>query len=159
MSINQEFITLKDILSELVGGEIVEIDSALHQCVTNKMEQRKGAMTTTVSKKNKASNRSNIRQRDNIADRFRGEIINRDGNYVVEDPGFGRNVIFHQGNNYGFMRWLLAAMVANTLPWMISESGFSIERVLFLCRSLSNQYVFRVAIYTLCIVLEMLDRI
>ena len=48
MSTDQELITLDDILSEPVGGEKVEIDSALHQCVTDKIEQRRGAMTTVV---------------------------------------------------------------------------------------------------------------
>ena len=104
MSTDQELITLDDILSEPVGGENVEIDSALHQCVTDKMEQRRGAMTTAVWKKSKAGDGSTIRQGDNIADGFRCEIINRDGNYVVVDSELGKNVVFHQGNNYGITR-------------------------------------------------------
>ena len=58
-------------------------------------------MTTAVWKKSKAGDGSSIRQGDKIADGFRGEIINRDGNYVVEDSELGKNVVFHQGNSYG----------------------------------------------------------
>ena len=104
MSTDQKLITLDDILSESVGGEKVEIDSALHQCVMDKIEQRRGAMTTVVWKKSKAGDGSNIRQGDNIADGFCGEIINRDGNYVVEDSELGRNIVFHRDNNYDTTR-------------------------------------------------------
>ena len=30
-----------------------------------------------------------------------GEVPNREGNYVVEDPELGKNVIFYQGHSYG----------------------------------------------------------
>ena len=104
MSADQELKTLDDILSEPVGDENVEIDSALHQCIADKMEQRREAITKAIWKKSKAGDGSNIRQGDNIINGFCGEINNRDSNYVVEDSELGKSVIFHQGNNYGITR-------------------------------------------------------
>ena len=104
MSTDQELVTLDNILNEPIGDENVETDNVLHQCVTDKIEQQRGAMTTAVWKKSKAGDGSNVRQGENVADGFCGEIINRNGNYVVEDSELGKNVAFHQGNNYGITR-------------------------------------------------------
>ena len=104
MSTDQELLTLDDILSESVGNEDVEVDNVLQRCIAEKIDQRRGAMTTAMWKRSKAGDSSSIRQGDNIAEGFSGETLTREGNYVVEDSEFGKNVVFHQGNNYGITR-------------------------------------------------------
>ena len=103
MESDQDLVALDDILSEPIGDENVDIDDTLHKCVTDKIEERKGAMSTVAEWKNsKAGDGSKVRQGNNIAIDYRGTILDGENKYLVEDSELGKNVVFHQGNNYGY---------------------------------------------------------
>ena len=101
MDSDQNLVVLDDVLCDPIGDENAEIDDMLHKCVAETIERRKGAVTTAVWKRSRAGNGSKIRQGDNISSNYQGEIVDREGNYVVEDSELGKNVDFHQGHNYG----------------------------------------------------------
>ena len=98
---DQDLVVLDNVLRGPNGDEEIEIDNILQQCVTYKIEQRKKSMTTATWKGSKAGDNSNIRQGDNVASDYPGQIKDGNAKYVVEDSNFGDNVHFHQGHNYG----------------------------------------------------------
>ena len=102
---DQNLIVLDNVLRDPVGEEKTSIDDVLHACISNRIEQRKGTMTIATWKRSKVGDGSNIRQGNNIASDYQGQMLDRDGNYVVDNSEFGRNVVFHQGHNYGISPW------------------------------------------------------
>ena len=101
MNSDRSLAVLDDVLHEPTGDENIEIDGLLSKCVSQKIEWRKGSMTTATWKRNKIGDDSTIRQGDHVASNCQGEILDRQGNYTAEDSEFGKNVKFHQGHRYG----------------------------------------------------------
>jgi Prion-inhibition and propagation len=98
---DQNVAVLDDVLHEPIGENSTNIDDLLQEQVTETIRQRRGTMTTAVWKRSKVGDGSNVRQGNNVASDYRGEIPDQEGKYVVEDSELGKNVVFHQGNNYG----------------------------------------------------------
>ena len=98
---DQNLVVLDNVLREPVGEGEADIDTVLHKCVVETIDQRKGAMTTATWKKSKAGDGSRIHQGDFVANDYRGQVFDREGNYLVDESEFGKNVVFHQGHCYG----------------------------------------------------------
>lgn len=98
---DKSLVLLDNVLSELVGDDKILLENLLHKTLTKTIEERKSTMTMAEWKRSKAGEGSQIRQGDNIASDYRGQILDREGKYVVEDSEFGKNVVFHQGHSYG----------------------------------------------------------
>jgi hypothetical protein len=98
---DKSLVLLDNVLSEQVGDDNVFLDNLLHETVAKTIEERKGTMTTAAWKRSKAGEGSRIRQGDLVASDYRGQVPDREGNYLVEDSEFGKNVVFHQGHSYG----------------------------------------------------------
>ena len=101
LSTDQNLVILDNVLQDPVGEEKSRIDEVFHRRVIDIIEERKGSMTTAAWKRSKVGDDSTIRQGDNIASDYKGQILDRPGDYVVEDSELGKNVVFHQGHSYG----------------------------------------------------------
>ena len=101
LSTDQNLVILDNVLQDPVGEENSRIDEVFHRRVTDIIGERKGSMTTAAWKRSKVGDDSTIRQGDNIASDYKGQILDRPGSYVVEDTEVGKNVVFHQGHSYG----------------------------------------------------------